>query len=176
MFGFIRKLINQAYIRYDSISYARRLGVKVGSRCKFMAATGGTFGTEPYLIELGDHVEVSFNVRFITHDGGVWVCRDRYPDLDVIDKIVVGNNVFIGAGSILLPGTRIGENCVIGAGSVVRGEVPSGSVFAGTPAKYIKSTDDYISGCIKKGINTKQMSPSLKKKHLLQHDDFSGEQ
>lgn len=60
MFGFIRKLINQAYIRYDSISYARLPGVKIGGRCKLVAPTGGTFGAEPYLIELGDHVEVLF--------------------------------------------------------------------------------------------------------------------
>ena len=61
---------------------------------------------------------------------------------------------------------------MIGAGSLVRGNVPDGSVYAGIPAKYVKSTEDYISGCAKKGINTKRMSPTEKKKYLFEHDYF----
>tara|TARA_B110000483_G_scaffold197299_1_gene235914 strand:- start:415 stop:945 length:531 start_codon:yes stop_codon:yes gene_type:complete len=172
MITYIKKFIDQVQLRHNSIAYARKLGVKIGDDCKLVAMTGGTFGTEPYLVKLGNHVEISFNVRFITHDGGIWVGRKRYPDLDVIDKIIVGDNVFIGACSILLPGTKIGDNCVIGAGSLVRGDVPDGSVYAGIPAKYVKSTEDYITGCANKGINTKQMSPPEKKKYLFEHDYF----
>lgn len=56
--------------------------------------------------------------------------------------VFIGANVWIGAGSVLLPGCRIGDNVVIGAGSVVRGEVPSGELWAGVPARRIKTIED----------------------------------
>jgi len=151
------------------IGYARELGVQIGRDCKLVAITGGTFGSEPYLVKLGDHVEISYEVSFITHDGGVWVGREEYPDLDVIAPIEVGNNVFIGARSILLPGVKIGDNCVIGAGSVVRGEIPSGTVAAGVPAKVVKSTEEYILQSRSRGLDTKRLGPREKKAFLIQH-------
>ena len=61
-----------------------------------------------------------------------------------IDKTVkIGNNVFIGARTIILPGTTIGDNTIIGAGSVVKGNIPSGVIVAGNPARVIKSIEEY---------------------------------
>ena len=54
-----------------------------------------------------------------------------------------GNNVFIGADSIVLCNTRIGDNVIIGAGSVVTKDVPSNSVYAGNPARFICSFEEY---------------------------------
>ncbi|MBR8842473.1 MULTISPECIES: DapH/DapD/GlmU-related protein [Pseudoalteromonas] len=59
--------------------------------------------------------------------------------------ITIGDNVFIGWGSIVLPGVNIGNNCVIGAGSVVTKDIPEGMVAAGNPAKVIKATAEYVS-------------------------------
>ncbi|MCA8987873.1 MAG: hypothetical protein KDA78_09550, partial [Planctomycetaceae bacterium] len=83
--------------------YARSLGVRLGKQCRLIGVNSRTFGSEPYLISLGDHVEITDGVRFITHDGAVWVGRDAHPQLDVIKPIQIGNNVFIGMNSILLP-------------------------------------------------------------------------
>ena len=58
--------------------------------------------------------------------------------------ITIGDNVFIGWGSIILPGVTIGSNTIIGAGSVVTKDIPDGVVAAGNPAKVVKSTDDYV--------------------------------
>lgn len=58
--------------------------------------------------------------------------------------IIIGDNVFIGWGSIILPGVSIGSNCVIGAGSVVTKNVPEGMVAAGNPAKVIRPTSEYV--------------------------------
>ncbi|MGJ8485835.1 DapH/DapD/GlmU-related protein [Pseudoalteromonas sp. SYSU M81236] len=58
--------------------------------------------------------------------------------------ITIGDNVFIGWGSIILPGVTIGSNSIIGAGSVVTKDIPDGVVAAGNPAKIVKSTDDYV--------------------------------
>lgn len=169
IYSIFRLLYLWVLMKVSPVRYARGIGVQVGERCKFVAISGGTFGSEPYLISIGNHVETSFGVNFITHDGGVWVVRDQEPDLDVMATIQVGNNVFIGANSIILPGTNIGDDCVVGAGSVVRGEIPSGSVVAGVPAKVIKETNAYIKHSIERGVRTKLMKPAEKRKYLTQH-------
>jgi serine acetyltransferase len=67
---------------------------------------------------------------------------------------------------IILPNVTIGNNCVIGAGSIVTKDVPSDTVFAGVPAKYIKSYSEYISDSLRKGFPTKRMVIMEKKKYL----------
>ena len=57
--------------------------------------------------------------------------------------ITIGNNVFIGANSVLLPGIKIGDNVVIGAGSIVSKNIPSNSVSVGNPCKVIKENAAY---------------------------------
>jgi acetyltransferase-like isoleucine patch superfamily enzyme len=123
----------------DSVGHAKKLGVKVGKDCRLINVE---YGAEPYLVSLGDHVSAT-KVQFITHDGGVWVFRERNPKIDIVAPIKVGNNVFLGFGAIILPGVTIGDNVVVGAGSIVTKDVPSNSVVAGVPARYIKSIDDY---------------------------------
>jgi acetyltransferase-like isoleucine patch superfamily enzyme len=55
-----------------------------------------------------------------------------------VSPVVIEDNVFIGAGSYVLKGVRIGENSVIGAGSVVIKSVPPNTIYAGNPAKFIR--------------------------------------
>lgn len=140
----IRRLYLGDLLRRDVMKWrlerARLAGVKMGEGCKLYRAE---FISEPYLVELGRHVVVADAVRFITHDGGVWVFWDERPEIDHYGKIVVGDNVFIGMNSIILPGTVIGNNCVIGAGSVVRGVIPDDSVILGNPAKVVMQTSMY---------------------------------
>lgn len=111
------------------------------------------FGSEPFLISLGSHITISANVAFVNHDGGVRVFRRERPSLHVYNKITVGSNVFIGMGSIILPGVTIGDYCVIGAGSVVSRDIPSGSVAVGVPCRVIKSIEEYRSSIDAKGID-----------------------
>jgi len=119
------------------IIYLRRLGVKIGERCRIRTMK---FSTEPYLIEIGDHVAVAANTEFITHDGATWVFEEEVDGGGIFGKIVIGNNVFIGINCILLSNTTIGDNCIIGAGSVVRGQFPENSVIAGNPAQIVSKT------------------------------------
>jgi acetyltransferase-like isoleucine patch superfamily enzyme len=130
-------------IKSDPVGYARSIGVQMGRDCRLLGLDRGTFGTEPYLVRLGDHVSLTNGVRFVTHDGGVWVFRKEHPDVDVIAPIVVGNNVYFGYFSMILPGVTIGNDCVIGAGSVVTRDVPSGTVVAGVPAQPIRTIEEY---------------------------------
>lgn len=126
----------------DTVAIARRMGVKVGRSCRLYSTN---FSSEPFLISIGDHVTITDNVQFITHDGAVWVFRKKHPNIDLFGEIKIGNNVFVGLNSILLPGTEIGNNVIVAAGSVLKGIYPSDSVVGGVPAKVICSIDDYFS-------------------------------
>jgi acetyltransferase-like isoleucine patch superfamily enzyme len=154
-------------IRRDPVREAQSLGVRVGERCRFLGTSAKTFGSEPYLIRIGSHVTITDEVRFITHDGGVWVLRDEFPDIDVIAPIVVGNNVFIGLRAIIMPGVTIGDNSVVAAGSVVTRNVPKDVVVAGTPARVVRSLEEYRESTLKKSTKTKGLSPKDKRDALL---------
>ena len=59
----------------------------------------------------------------------------------VNDPVVIGSGCWLGTGSIILPGTRLGRNVVVAGGAVVRGDIPDHSVVAGVPAKIVRSYD-----------------------------------
>ncbi len=118
------------------IRYWRRQGMKIGDNCFI---NNVNFSTEPYLIEIGNHVAIAAGTDFITHDGAIWCFREEMKNADVFGKIKVGNNVFIGNNCTILPNTSIGDNTIIGAGSTVRGHFPENSVIVGNPAKVVLS-------------------------------------
>ena len=124
---------------YDIVEKFRQQGAIIGSDCYFGTRT---LGSEPYLIEIGDHVQVSSNVQFLTHNPG-WCFRNEIPDLQSYGKIVIGDNSYLGACSIILPSVTIGANCLVAAGAVVTKDVSSGSVVAGNPARIISSIEKY---------------------------------
>ena len=94
-----------------------------------------------WLITIGNNVTLAPNVHILAHDASMW----HDTGYTRIAPVSIGNNVFIGAGSIVLPGITIGNNVVIGAGSVVTKSVPDDCVVAGNPARCICSYDEYIS-------------------------------
>ena len=129
--------------------YARYIGVHLDGEVSIVAQPN--WGSEPYLITIGNHTRISFGVTFLTHDGATWVFRDtpEYKDKHIMKygKIVVGNNCFIGCKSIIMPNVTIGNNSIIGAGSLVTKSVPDNEVWAGVPARRICSLEDYIQKC-----------------------------
>ena len=120
--------------------FYRKLGVKIGKRCTFIG-DNISFSSEPYLINIGNDVRVSFDVCFITHDGGTHVLRKQNPEVCIYGQIIVGNNVFIGAQSMILKGVVIGENSIVGAGSVVTKSIPANQIWAGNPARFIRNIE-----------------------------------
>ena len=78
----------------------------------------------------------------------------------------MGNNVFIGAYAIILPGATIGDNCVIGAGAVVVGAIPPNSVAAGVPAKVIKSVSEYRTKVLENAVHIRNL-PFEEKRRIL---------
>ncbi len=88
-------------------------------------------------VNIGDDCLIGPNVQIITidHDTNA---QHRLEKHNYADDIFIGNNVWIGAGAIILSGVKIGDNSVIGAGSVVCKNVASHCLYAGNPAQKIK--------------------------------------
>ena len=131
--------------------YIKSLGVKVGKNFRPIIHPHSwsypDFGSEPWFVEIGDDVCISFGVTFLTHDASVHVCEKLQPDKNLVlfkyGKIKIGNNCFIGCNSTILPNVNIGDNCIIGAGSIVTKSIPSGEVWAGNPAHFITTTEKF---------------------------------
>lgn len=153
-----KKLSYEQIARNKNIDFARNIGVKVGENCRFYSTF---FSTEPYLIEVGDNVTIADNVFFVTHDGGVWVLRNlykMYKNINIVGKIKIGNNVFIGMNSTILYGVTIGNNVIIAAGSLVTKSFPDNVVIGGVPARILKSIDEYAVKNEKFFLETKNLS------------------
>ncbi len=135
-----RSLELRKYTPYTIAAYLRKLGAQVGDGC-FIVPT--EIGTEPYLVKIGNHVAVAAGVRFITHDGAVWVFRDQCPDLQVFGPIIIEDNCIIGQQAILFPNVRIGRNSIVAAGSVVIADVPPDTLVMGIPARPFGSIEKY---------------------------------
>lgn len=93
-----------------------------------------------WLITIGDDVTLAPRVHILAHDAST--CH--HLGYAKIGRVSIGNNVFIGADTVILPGVSIGNNSVIGANSTVSKSIPNNVVAAGNPAKIICSIDDYI--------------------------------
>jgi carbonic anhydrase/acetyltransferase-like protein (isoleucine patch superfamily) len=143
--------------------HGRSLGVRIGTGCRIATAN---WGSEPYLIEIGDHVHVTRGVSFVTHDGGVWVARRAHPSMDVFGRISVGDGSFVGNFSTILPGVTIGRSCVIGANSVVTKSIQDGVVAAGNPARFICWTEEYLARMRKHDCCTHGMPANDKRREV----------
>lgn len=144
----------------------RKNGVVIGDNCQIFG--GVSFGSEPYLIKMGNNVKITAKNQFITHDGGINVLRNMnlLPNADKFGQILIGDNVFIGIGCIIMPGVTIGDNVIIGAGSIVTKNIPSNSVAAGIPCKVIKSIHDYYEDIKNMVDYTKNLGPLEKEAFL----------
>lgn len=137
--------------------YARYKGVTVGKNCRIIIRE---FGTEPWLISIGDNVTISDGVKLLTHDGSTWLIRDDSGRRYLYKRIKIGNNVFIGVNSVLMPGVVIEDNVIIAAGSIVTKSVPAGCIVGGNPAKKIGSFDKYRSDVLQNYVADKAMNKS----------------
>lgn len=121
------------------IEKLKKRGLKIGERVTIM----GEVIIDPshcWHIEIGSDVIIAPRVHILAHDASTKIFLNHTR----VANVKIGNRVFIGAGTIILPGVTIGDDIVIGAGSVVTKDVPSDSVAVGNPAKIICSLDKYI--------------------------------
>lgn len=129
------KLIAGTY--QESISELRNRGVKIGENVDIInSKIDGEYG---FLVSIGNNVTIT-HATLLTHDAST----KKFLGKSKIGRIDIGNNVFIGLGSIILPNTKIGNNVIVGAGCVVSGMVEDNSVMVGNPAKKICTCDEYL--------------------------------
>lgn len=165
-----KKLYKKLFLRTNKkqIDYYRNLGVEIGEGVIFLSDES-SFGSEPYLVSIGNNCLVSGGANFLTHDGGMWVLNNMglKKKADKFGQIKIGNNVFIGLNVIVMPGVEIGDNCVIGTGSIVTKNVDSESVVAGVPARRICSIYEYNNKNQEKIDYTYGINPIKKKEYLM---------
>jgi acetyltransferase-like isoleucine patch superfamily enzyme len=100
--------------------------------------------TDPRLVRMGRNVRLSACTIF-GHDGSVNMLNRAFGlKLDAVGPVILGDDVFVGHGALIMPGVRIGSRVVIAAGAVVTGDVPDDSVYGGVPAKRICSIGELV--------------------------------
>lgn len=135
----IRSIVRHRILHIDDrsqLEIAISNGLRIGRNCHVM----GECIIDPghcWLIEIDDRVTFAPRVHVLAHDAST----KRELGYTRIAEVKVGDDVFVGAGSIILPGVKIGSKVVIGAGSVVTHSVPENSVAVGSPAKVIGTYD-----------------------------------
>lgn len=162
LIGFLK----ESFLRLtkSGVDYARFKGVNVGINCRIYTRN---FGSEPWMISIGNKVTVTSGVILLTHDGSTWLMNDEKGRRYLYNKIQIGNNIFIGVNSIIMPGVKIDDNVIVAAGSVVTKSVPSGVIIAGNPAKIIGNYNDYKKKVLEEYTSDEDMDYSLSYKNRI---------
>lgn len=147
--------------------YARKIGVKIGNNCDILS---GNWGSEPYLISIGNMVQIATGVSFNTH-GGAWVMWLDDNNSDIFGKIVIHNRVYVGGNTVIMPGVTIGSDVIVAGGSVVTKSIPDGFVVGGNPARIIGTTDEFKRKMQKFNVGTGRSTYQEKKEILLKLEE-----
>ena len=139
----IEKLLRKIYRFFFPITLLesyKKMGVKIGDNCKFQFDVVIDY-SHYWLIEIGNDVTLAPKVHILAHDASTF----NHVGYSKIGKVKIGDNVFIGANSTILPGVTIENNTIIGAGSIVTKDIPKNSIAVGNPAKVIGNITTFLS-------------------------------
>lgn len=159
--------------RRNPLKYMQKVGVNFPINGVFIYGTV-EWGTEPWIITLGNNVHITNGCKFITHDGGTLLFRKSIPDLEITKPITVGDNVYFGNDVLVLPGVNIGSNVVIGARAVVTKDIPDNTVVAGVPARVIKNIDDYLEKLKNESLHLGHLKGKEKDDALKKYYGYTG--
>ena len=129
----IRKILEYLRGEPQHLDKLIKRGLKIGKNFKRMSGVI-IDPSHCYHITIGDNVTLAPRVHILAHDTSTYV----YFGKTRAANVTIGNDVFVGASSIILPGVHIGNRVVVGAGSIVTKDIPDDSVAAGNPAKVIR--------------------------------------
>lgn len=146
--------------------WAVHLGVQIGTNNLIRK---DHWSSEPWLISVGSNCQLT-NCKIFTHGGGQ-VIRHIDPTFDCFGRVKIGDFVYIGTNSLIMPGVTIGDHVLVAAGSVVTKSIRTGVVVAGNPAKEICSIEEYYLKNRKYNLGTKGLSSKEKKAIILLNED-----
>lgn len=124
-------------IDYNSVEYLRSRGVQIGENVHILNSTID-YG-HGFLVSIGNHVTLT-GVRVLAHDASTQIPLG----VSKVGRVVIGDEVFVGQGAIILPNTHIGNRVVIGAGAVVSRDIPDNSIAVGNPIRIVGTYDDFV--------------------------------
>ena len=155
--NFLKRLLYRLRGEYTTEQLIKR-GTRVGNN--FLRLNGVILDPDHcWHIEIGDNVTLAPRVHILCHDASTKL----FLDYTKIGNVKIGNDVFIGAESVVLPGVCIGNRVIIGANSTVTHNIPDNVVAAGSPAKIICTVDDYL----KKEEKRMESSPCFGEEYTL---------
>ena len=127
------------------IEYLRKGGAEIGERVNIFDPQNTIIdATRPFLLKIGNDVQITSGVTILTHGYDWSVLKGVYGKVyGSAGEVIIGNNCFIGMHTTILKGVHIGDHCIIGANSLVNKDIPSGWVAAGNPAKPIMTIEEY---------------------------------
>ena len=137
----IRKILREIWVQFIlkyKVLVLRLLGAKIGKGCYIYTSLRNFDKVYTDMIEIGDNVTITKGVILLCHDMGKGYIHKKKHNNEVVGKIEVGDNCFIGMNSIILPDVKIGNNVIVGAGSVVTKNIQDSVVVASNPTKIIK--------------------------------------
>ena len=145
----IHKIINKIFSILSDLQHKSYIktclnsGLKLGKNA--VVRNNVSFGSEPFLVEIGNETRIASGVTFVTHSGATINIRkiEGYEEVRNFGHIKVGQNCAIGSNCVILQNVEIGDNCILGANSVLSDSMPSNTVYGGNPAKYICEIEDY---------------------------------
>jgi acetyltransferase-like isoleucine patch superfamily enzyme len=123
----IRELLREVVLRLRRQYLVRVWQMDIGEGTA-ISGSAKLDKTNPRGVHIGKYSVVTFGAAILTHDYVNQLDRDVH----------IGDNCFIGAHSIVLPGVTIGNGCIVAAASVVARDVPAGSLVAGNPARVVE--------------------------------------
>lgn len=149
----LKKLVKKIVMGHKAdcesyLAFLKRGGATVGDNVRIFTPSQTHIDDQAlHLLRIGSNVVITGPVTILTHDYSSFVCMRRYPEREravaAMRSVTIGDNVFVGWGATILPGTTIGENTIIGAGAVVSGNIEADSVYAGNPARKIMTLEDF---------------------------------
>lgn len=112
----------------------------------------------PEFVEIGDNFISAPGSIILAHDASLFAQFQEYK----VARTTIGDNVFLGANAVVLPGVTIHDGAIVGAGSVVTKDVPENTVVAGNPARPIGSVESYRERCRLRGALMKAPDTFIK--------------
>lgn len=133
--NFVRRILGKPTL--DSVEFYRAKGVKIGKNVLLIRCSIDLH--MPRLLSIGNNTTI-VRSSILVHDASL----NKTLGYTKYGKVEIGDNVFIGLGSIILPNVKIGNRVVVGAGSVVSKDIPDNSVAVGNPCRVIGTFDEYF--------------------------------